>query len=175
MALFIGRLPPDCHPRELDDLFRKYGRITRCDVKRGGYGFVEYEDPRDAEDAIRALDGIRFLGDRIVVEWARGAKKSSSEECFKCGKTGHWARNCPLLGASGSGSLSTRDRYPVDRYPTDRYARDRYNDQDRRDRPRSRSRSRGRSRSRSRGRDYDRERDRRSRSRSHSRTPSGGR
>lgn len=147
MALFVGRLPRDVRPRELEDLFHKYGRITRCDVKRGGYGFIEYEDPRDAEDAIKACDGIRFLGDRIVVEWARGAKKSNSEECFKCGKTGHWARNCPLLGGAGRDERwderSGRDREP-----------DRRREYGRRDRSRSRSRSR------SRDRDYRRDRSR---------------
>lgn len=158
MALFVGRLPRDCRPRELEDLFHKYGRITRCDVKRGGYGFVEYEDPRDAEDAIKALDGVRFLGDRIVVEWARGAKKSSSEECFKCGKTGHWARNCPLLGGAPASGVRDRDRDRErdrgDRQGGDRYSRDRHNDYERRDRDRPRSRSRSRSRDNDRDRDY---------------------
>lgn len=49
-----GRLPLDCRPRDLEDMFYKYGRIIRCDVKVG-FGFVEYEDRRDAEDAIRDL------------------------------------------------------------------------------------------------------------------------
>jgi hypothetical protein len=35
-------------------MFYKYGRIIRCDVKVG-FGFVEYEDRRDAEDAVRDL------------------------------------------------------------------------------------------------------------------------
>ena len=35
MALFIGRIPMDTRVRELEDVFIKYGRIIRCDVKRG--------------------------------------------------------------------------------------------------------------------------------------------
>lgn len=127
MALFVGRLPRDIRPRELEDLFHKYGRITRCDIKRGGYGFVEYEDPRDAEDAIKSCDGMRFLGERIVVEWARGAKRANSEECFKCGKSGHWARSCPMDGGRD------RERRGYDR--REREPRDR--DYGRRDRSRS--------------------------------------
>ena len=34
-SLFVGRLAFDCRTRELEDLFGKYGRITRCDIKRG--------------------------------------------------------------------------------------------------------------------------------------------
>lgn len=36
-CLFIGRLAFDCRTRELEDLFGKYGRITRCDIKKGTY------------------------------------------------------------------------------------------------------------------------------------------
>ena len=34
-SLFIGRLAFDCKTRELEELFGKYGRLTRCDVKKG--------------------------------------------------------------------------------------------------------------------------------------------
>jgi len=33
---------------EVEDLFSSYGKITRCDVKRG-FAFVEFEDRKDAE------------------------------------------------------------------------------------------------------------------------------
>lgn len=35
MALFLGRLTPDTRSRDLEDLFAKYGRVTRLDIKRG--------------------------------------------------------------------------------------------------------------------------------------------
>jgi RNA recognition motif-containing protein len=50
--LFIGRLPRGSRTSELEDVFYKYGKMTRCDVKQGikmAYGFIEYEDKRDAE------------------------------------------------------------------------------------------------------------------------------
>ncbi len=84
----------------MEDLFYKYGKLTRCDVKRGtavppplmflqfhpsltftfgaGYGFVEYEDRRDAQDALRDLDGVSVLGTRIAIEWAKGARRTGT-------------------------------------------------------------------------------------------------
>eukprot|EP00026_Physarum_polycephalum_P016082 Phypoly_transcript_16917.p1 GENE.Phypoly_transcript_16917~~Phypoly_transcript_16917.p1 ORF type:complete len:238 (+),score=19.82 Phypoly_transcript_16917:66-716(+) len=110
MSLFIGRIPSDCRPQDLEEHFEKFGRITRCDVKPSGYGFIEFEDKRDAEDAIRDLDGSSLLGARIVVEWARGGRNASRREggggdsaCFTCGKEGHWARDCPDGGRGGGG------------------------------------------------------------------------
>jgi RNA recognition motif-containing protein len=42
--------------------FGKFGKIIRCDVKAGrGFGFVEFEDERDAKDAMRDLDGTFFF------------------------------------------------------------------------------------------------------------------
>ena len=42
MALFIGRIPSDTRSRELEDVFIKYGRIVRCDVKPGGIFNLSY-------------------------------------------------------------------------------------------------------------------------------------
>ena len=34
--LFVGRLPRGTRSSELEDVFYKYGKMTRCDVKQGG-------------------------------------------------------------------------------------------------------------------------------------------
>jgi RNA recognition motif-containing protein len=51
--LFLGNLSRDVNQRDIEDVFEKYGKIIRCEVKNKGYGaayaFLEYEDERDAE------------------------------------------------------------------------------------------------------------------------------
>ena len=50
--IYIGNLPDDVRPREVEDIFSKYGKIVNVDIKlgRGGRGpafaFMEFEDPR---------------------------------------------------------------------------------------------------------------------------------
>jgi RNA recognition motif-containing protein len=45
--------------QELEESFSYYGPLRNVWVARNppGFAFVEYEDPRDAEDAVRGLDG----------------------------------------------------------------------------------------------------------------------
>ncbi|KAK6061062.1 hypothetical protein COOONC_01274 [Cooperia oncophora] len=74
--VYVGNLPPDCREKDLEDIFAKYGKIRFVDMKgtRGPlFAFVEFEDPRDAEDAVRGRDGYDLDGSRIRVEFTRGA------------------------------------------------------------------------------------------------------
>ncbi|KAK8951721.1 Pre-mRNA-splicing factor SF2 [Platanthera zijinensis] len=80
--IYVGNLPGDIREREIEDLFYKYGHIVDVDLKvpprPPGYAFVEFEDARDAEDAIRGRDGYNFDGHRLRVELAHGGRGHSS-------------------------------------------------------------------------------------------------
>ena len=61
----------------------------------------EFEDYRDAEDAVAGLDGKSYEGQKLVVQQA-GQKRTSTrntsgprgpqtaDKCYNCGKSGHW-------------------------------------------------------------------------------------
>merc|ERR1719385_485835 len=67
----------DANRYDLEDAFTKYGPVRNVWVARRppGFAFVEMEDPRDAEDAVRGLDGTRICGSRVKVEMSNGGKK----------------------------------------------------------------------------------------------------
>ncbi|XP_049824289.1 serine/arginine-rich splicing factor 5 isoform X2 [Aethina tumida] len=69
--LYLGKLPYDTTKRDLESFFKGYGRIEEILLKNG-YGFIEFESSRDAEDAVYDLDGKKLLGQRISIEKARG-------------------------------------------------------------------------------------------------------
>lgn len=57
--VYVGGLPEDATTQELEDAFHRFGRIRKVWVARRppGFAFVEFEDARDAEDAVKAMDG----------------------------------------------------------------------------------------------------------------------
>ncbi|KAI7839726.1 hypothetical protein COHA_006530 [Chlorella ohadii] len=72
--LWVGNLPPGIPDRDVEEAFSKYGVLRNCWVARKppGFGFVEFEDRRDAEDAVRGLDGKN--GWRVEFARAAGPK-----------------------------------------------------------------------------------------------------
>ena len=57
--VYVGDLGSGASRNELEDAFRKYGELRNLWVARNppGFAFVEFKDPRDALEAVDALDG----------------------------------------------------------------------------------------------------------------------
>ncbi|XP_064116234.1 RNA-binding protein 1-like isoform X3 [Macrobrachium nipponense] len=75
--VYVGNLGNTDAKHELESAFSKYGPLVNVWVARNppGFAFVEFEDPRDAEDAVRALDGTRMCGVRVKVEMSTGRSR----------------------------------------------------------------------------------------------------
>ncbi|KAK3092734.1 hypothetical protein FSP39_006716 [Pinctada imbricata] len=72
--VYIGRLPYHVRERDVERFFKGYGHIRDIMLKNG-YGFVEFDDYRDADDAVYELNGKDLCGERVSIEHARGAPR----------------------------------------------------------------------------------------------------
>ncbi|XP_002159641.1 serine/arginine-rich splicing factor 1 [Hydra vulgaris] len=74
--VYVGNLPQFVKNRDIEDLFDKYGPIKAIDIHNRfdpAFAFLEFEDPRDASDAVYGKDGERFEGQRIRVQFPRNS------------------------------------------------------------------------------------------------------
>uniref|UniRef100_A0A3P9DLF7 Serine and arginine rich splicing factor 4 n=1 Tax=Maylandia zebra TaxID=106582 RepID=A0A3P9DLF7_9CICH len=72
--VYIGRLSYRAREKDVERFFKGYGKILEVDLKNG-YGFVEFDDPRDADDAVYDLNGKELCGERVIVEHTRGPRR----------------------------------------------------------------------------------------------------
>ncbi|XP_026683773.1 serine/arginine-rich splicing factor 7 [Diaphorina citri] len=128
--IYVGDLSTSSTKEDIEDAFSYYGPIKNVWVARNppGFGFVEFEDRRDAEDAVRGFDGREINGRRVRVEMsnpqkmrgrsngrsggdrgyrgsvrARGRPFNPDDKCYECGGRGHYARDCRSRRSGGGG------------------------------------------------------------------------
>uniref|UniRef100_A0ABI7YQR9 Serine and arginine rich splicing factor 7 n=1 Tax=Felis catus TaxID=9685 RepID=A0ABI7YQR9_FELCA len=107
--VYVGNLGTGAGKGELERAFSYYGPLRTVWIARNppGFAFVEFEDPRDAEDAVRGLDGKVICGSRVRVELSTGMPRRSrfdrpparrpfdpNDRCYECGEKGHYAYDC---------------------------------------------------------------------------------
>ncbi|TRY82681.1 hypothetical protein DNTS_032607 [Danionella cerebrum] len=107
--VYVGNLGTGAGKGELERAFGYYGPLRTVWIARNppGFAFVEFEDTRDAEDAVRGLDGKMICGSRVRVELSTGMPRRSryerpparrpfdpSDRCYECGERGHYAYDC---------------------------------------------------------------------------------
>jgi RNA recognition motif-containing protein len=74
MDIYVGNLPYSAGDQELKELFEKHGAVSSARVvmdkfsgQSKGFGFVEMQDRTEALNAIKATNGIDFMGRALRV------------------------------------------------------------------------------------------------------------
>jgi len=170
ISLKVDNLPYRATADSLNEVFAKYGEIGDVYIPRDyetaesrGFAFVRFYDVRDAEDAMLALNGRKFDGRPLRIQFARYGRPGSPEERSRsrsrsCSVPGCKKRVCWCMSRSCSSSSRSRSRSPSASRSTKRSRRRRRSSRrrsSRRHRGRSdrKERRRRSSRKRSRGKD----------------------
>ncbi|CAL1569400.1 unnamed protein product [Knipowitschia caucasica] len=100
--IYVGNLPTDVQRRDLEDLFTKFGKIRVIELKNysgsSPFAFIQYEDPRDAADAVCERNGFGFGDVKLRVEYPR-----ESSNPFRGGRGGGGGGYVPRGGGGGGG------------------------------------------------------------------------
>jgi len=154
ISLKIDGIGHRTHVDDIEDLFSKYGKVGDVYIPKDhrtrenrGFGFVRYFSKHDAEDAIDALDGRKFDGRELSVQYA---KYDRPDRGYGGGRGGGGGRRSRSRSRSRRRRSRSRSRGRRDRSKSrSRGRRDRSKSRSKSRRDGSKSKSRERSRSKS--------------------------
>lgn len=120
--VYIGNLGEDGDEEEIRQAFGKFGILKEVWVAKNppGFAFAVYNDPCDAEEAVRVMDNKRLCGVRIKAQLSHSERKSNNREGGGRGRG--MDRN---FGDRGPGSQGFTPRGPPSRGRPGRVASDR--------------------------------------------------
>jgi len=106
-CLFVGNLSYNIRERELREYMEHCGRVKSVTVgvnthtgQSKGYGFVEFEDRKDAEEAVEKYNGMDIDGRKLRIDWDMVIDKKMSMPAYR-------ARRAPFRGGRRPGYRSS--------------------------------------------------------------------
>ncbi|KAF9993765.1 hypothetical protein BGZ65_010663 [Modicella reniformis] len=93
-TLYVGNIPYSFREPEVENMFKKFGAIAKVTVvldqytgRNKGFAFVEYEDRKDAEEALEQFNGFDVQGRRLKLDWDIGLVKKDIKPSRSTGTT----------------------------------------------------------------------------------------
>ena len=85
MNIYVGNLSYQVTDQEVRDMFAQFGTVSKALViedretgRSKGFGFVEMDDERAGQEAIKQLDGVELDGRNMKVNEARPRESRNS-------------------------------------------------------------------------------------------------
>jgi RNA recognition motif-containing protein len=68
--LHVTNLPDNCNQHELKSLFEQYGQVLECVIMWNHYAFVHFADFKEAQSAMKKLNGYEFHGRSLIIQFS---------------------------------------------------------------------------------------------------------
>ncbi|KAH3765430.1 RNA-binding protein 8A family protein [Pelomyxa schiedti] len=126
--VFVTNVNEEAAEDDLHDKFGEFGEVRNLtlplDRRTGfvkGYALVEYESKKEAESAIRVMNGTMFMGQPLYVDWAFQAGASTTRRHGRGGGASSEVSNTTTSSSSShrphrDTSLSPQSRHSKRRY-----------------------------------------------------------
>ncbi|XP_034456878.1 serine/arginine-rich splicing factor 10-like isoform X2 [Hippoglossus hippoglossus] len=158
-SLFVRNIGDESRPEDLRREFGRYGPIVDVYIpldfytrRPRGFSYIQFEDVRDAEDALHSLDRKWVGGRQIEIQFAQGDRKTPNQMKAKerpsPGRSSRYD-DCDRDSRRRRSRSRSYDRYRSRSPSCDRRRRRSESPREYKQRPRRESRGRSRSRSRS--------------------------
>jgi len=121
VKLFVGNLTEPCTDDDLREMFEPFGTVMEADVISGkNYGFVHIDasiGKAKISQIVRDLNGADLKGNKVRVQESTSGIRTKpgmdGDACFKCGRGGHWSKECTWdpMGYGGRGRGGPPDMF----------------------------------------------------------------